>query len=95
MIWGLPLGAAACRLLAHRARGIIPRLPVVSPRRLTCSVSSVSFLCASYSCRALQRLGTDDALKEREILASLDHPNIARILDGGSTEEGLPYLVME
>jgi serine/threonine protein kinase len=33
--------------------------------------------------------------KEREILASLDHPNIARILDGGSTEEGLPYLVME
>src|SRR5215470_4943523 len=31
--------------------------------------------------------------KEREILASLDHPNIARILDGGSTEKGLPYLV--
>src|SRR5215471_16320792 len=33
--------------------------------------------------------------KEREILASLDHPNIARILDCGSTDEGLPYLVME
>jgi serine/threonine protein kinase len=33
--------------------------------------------------------------REREILASLDHPHIARILDGGSTEEGLPYLVME
>jgi serine/threonine protein kinase len=33
--------------------------------------------------------------KERDILASLDHPHIARILDGGSTEEGLPYLVME
>jgi len=33
--------------------------------------------------------------KEREILASLDHPNIARIVDGGSTDEGLPYLVME
>ena len=33
--------------------------------------------------------------QEREILASLDHPNIARTLDGGSTEEGLPYLVME
>jgi eukaryotic-like serine/threonine-protein kinase len=32
---------------------------------------------------------------EREILASLDHPNIARLLDGGSTEEGLPYFVME
>jgi serine/threonine protein kinase len=33
--------------------------------------------------------------QEREILASLDHPNIARLLDAGATEEGLPYLVME
>jgi eukaryotic-like serine/threonine-protein kinase len=32
---------------------------------------------------------------ERQILAALDHPNIARLLDGGSTEDGLPYLVME
>lgn len=32
---------------------------------------------------------------ERQILANLDHPNIARLLDGGATEEGLPYLVME
>lgn len=32
---------------------------------------------------------------ERQILASLDHPNIARLLDGGATEEGTPYLVME
>jgi non-specific serine/threonine protein kinase/serine/threonine-protein kinase len=32
---------------------------------------------------------------ERQILASLEHPNIARLLDGGSTETGLPYLVME
>jgi serine/threonine protein kinase/Flp pilus assembly protein TadD len=32
---------------------------------------------------------------ERRILAGLDHPNIARILDGGTTEEGLPYFVME
>ncbi len=32
---------------------------------------------------------------ERQILASLDHPNIARLLDGGTTEDGLPYLVME
>ncbi|HYI94193.1 MAG TPA: serine/threonine-protein kinase [Bryobacteraceae bacterium] len=32
---------------------------------------------------------------ERQILASLDHPNIARILDGGSTSSGLPYFVME
>lgn len=32
---------------------------------------------------------------ERQILASLDHPNIARLLDGGNTEDGIPYLVME
>lgn len=32
---------------------------------------------------------------ERQILASLEHPNIARLLDGGTTADGLPYLVME
>lgn len=32
---------------------------------------------------------------ERQILARLDHPNIARLLDGGTTLEGLPYFVME
>ncbi len=32
---------------------------------------------------------------ERQILARLEHPNIARLLDGGTTAEGLPYLVME
>jgi len=32
---------------------------------------------------------------ERQILADLDHPNIARLFDGGSTEDGLPYFVME
>ncbi len=32
---------------------------------------------------------------ERRTLAQFDHPNIARLLDGGATEEGFPYLVME
>ncbi len=32
---------------------------------------------------------------ERQILADLDHPNIARMLDGGITSHGSPYLVME
>lgn len=32
---------------------------------------------------------------ERQIVASLDHPNIARLLDGGATADGRPYLVME
>jgi serine/threonine protein kinase/Tfp pilus assembly protein PilF len=34
-------------------------------------------------------------LREREILASLEHPNIARLIDGGRTPDGRPFLVME
>lgn len=33
--------------------------------------------------------------RERQILASLHHPNIARLLDGGTTDDDLPYFVME
>jgi serine/threonine protein kinase len=44
-------------------------------------------------------LDTDDILArfriERQILASLNHPHIARLFDGGATEGGRPYLVME
>jgi serine/threonine-protein kinase len=32
---------------------------------------------------------------ERQILATLDHPNIARLLDGGTTADGVPYIIME
>jgi serine/threonine protein kinase len=32
---------------------------------------------------------------ERRILAQLEHPNIARLIDGGTTDDGLPYFVME
>ena len=38
----------------------------------------------------LQRLRT-----ERQILATLEHPNIARLIDGGASPQGIPYLVME
>ncbi|HEY7544372.1 MAG TPA: serine/threonine-protein kinase, partial [Blastocatellia bacterium] len=34
-------------------------------------------------------------LSERQILARLEHPNIARLLDGGTTTDGQPYFVME
>jgi len=34
-------------------------------------------------------------LLERKILAGLQHPNIATVLDGGTTDDGQPYLVME
>jgi tetratricopeptide (TPR) repeat protein len=44
-------------------------------------------------------LDTDDILarfvQERQVLAQLGHPNIANLLDGGATEDGRPYLVME
>src|SRR5262245_41076680 len=33
--------------------------------------------------------------QERQILANLEHPFIARMMDGGATEDGLPYFVME
>jgi eukaryotic-like serine/threonine-protein kinase len=34
-------------------------------------------------------------IRERDILASLEHPNIARLYDGGLDAQGLPYLAME
>lgn len=44
-------------------------------------------------------MDTDEILQrfrhERQILAALDHPNVAHLLDGGVTDEGRPYLVME
>ena len=44
-------------------------------------------------------LDTEDLVRrflvERQILSSLTHPNIARLLDGGSTGDGRPFLVME
>ena len=44
-------------------------------------------------------LDTDDILlrlrQERQILARLQHPNIAQLIDGGSTDDGRPYVVME
>lgn len=44
-------------------------------------------------------LGNPEVLRrfrnERQILAGLDHPYIARLLDGGTTPDGMPYVVME
>src|SRR4030095_10166343 len=33
--------------------------------------------------------------RERQILANLEHPFIARLIDGGATDDGLPYFVLE
>ena len=44
-------------------------------------------------------MDTDSVLRhfrnERQILAGFNHPNIARLFDGGTTEDGLPYFIME
>src|ERR1039457_7396652 len=44
-------------------------------------------------------IDTDQVLhrfrNERQTLAALDHSNIVKLLDGGSSEDGSPYLVME
>ncbi len=53
-------------------------------------VAAIKLLAGRPSAAALRYLA-----RERQILASLSHPNIARLLDGGSTPQGQPYLVME
>lgn len=49
--------------------------------------------------KVIQAIGGPDVerrfRRERQILASLEHPGIARLIDGGTLENGLPYLVME
>ncbi len=39
--------------------------------------------------------GVEQFKQERQALAALDHPHIARLLDGGETDEGRPYFIME
>ena len=52
--------------------------------------AALKLLLGWQSPQALSRLA-----HERQILATLNHPNIARLLDGGATPDGQPYLVME
>ncbi|MBI3368933.1 MAG: tetratricopeptide repeat protein [Burkholderiales bacterium] len=52
--------------------------------------AAIKLLRGWSNAEALARLA-----RERQILASLSHPHIARLLDGGATPMGRPYLVME
>ena len=52
---------------------------------------AIKLLPALYSRTELERR----FLRERQILARLEHPNVARLLDGGVAPDGRPYLVME
>ena len=53
-------------------------------------LAAIKVLAGVASPSALARL-----TQERQILANLSHPHIARLIDGGTTESGQPYLVME
>src|SRR6202163_2726939 len=44
---------------------------------------------------SLSRGGQSRLKVERQILAQLDHPNVAHLLDGGALPDGTPYIVME
>jgi eukaryotic-like serine/threonine-protein kinase len=44
---------------------------------------------------ALSQVLVERFQRERQTLASLSHPNIARLFDGGATERGYPYIIME
>ena len=54
----------------------------------------------SVAIKLMLALGSDSPLRprflaERQMLAKLDHPNTARLLDGGISDDGYPYIVME
>ena len=52
---------------------------------------AIKFLKSSVDSEA----ALDRFRQERQILANLEHPNIARLLDAGATEEGIPWIAME
>jgi serine/threonine-protein kinase len=104
------LAKAACALLAEsgRVRAVerIGRYKIL--REVGRGGMGVVFLAEREDEQFSQRvavklvkrgLDTEDILRrfrnERQILASLHHPNIAQLFDGGETEDGLPYFVME
>jgi serine/threonine-protein kinase len=77
-------------------------------RRLASGGMGVIYLATRADGQFMQRVAlkivkrgmdTDEILRrfrrERQTLAALEHPNIARLVDGGATESGQPYLVME
>ncbi len=56
---------------------------------------AIKFIRSGLGDHESQADAIDRFRRERQILANFDHPNIARLLDGGTTDEGIPYFVME
>lgn len=74
--------------LARGGMGIVFRAERAD--ELYAQEAAIKFLQGTPSARVAERLAS-----ERRILASLQHPNIARLYDGGTTPGGQPYLIME
>ncbi len=77
-----------CERLASGGMGIVFRAERADG--LYSQEVAIKFLLGSPGERVAERLAA-----ERRILAGMQHPNIARLYDGGTTPGGLPYLVME
>lgn len=75
----LGIGGMGAVFLAERADGEFDRKVAIKMLKRELNVST---LRRNFS-------------REREILARLEHPNIARLLDAGKTDDGVPFLVME
>src|SRR5262245_59374056 len=103
-------GARAVAAVLHRATGVAAGR-TIGPYRVVRELGSGGMGVVYLADRADAAFEKQVALKvvrgafateslarlveERRILATLEHPNIARLLDGGSTEDGVPYIVME
>ncbi len=87
---GLRLGAyRTVREIGHGGMGVVyEALRDDDEYRQRVAIKLIAFGMATDPLRQRFR-------SERQILAGLDHPNIARLLDGGTTAGGQPYLVME
>ncbi|KRG43411.1 hypothetical protein ARC78_07235 [Stenotrophomonas pictorum JCM 9942] len=77
-----------CERLASGGMGVVFRAERADG--LYAQQVAIKFLLGQPGPRVAERLAA-----ERRILAGLQHPNIARLYDGGSTPAGNPYLVME
>lgn len=78
----LDAGGMGVVYLAARADGAYEQQAAIKLVRATFDAGSRAELVARFE-------------NERRLLARIDHANVARVLDGGSTADGMPYLVME
>ena len=72
-----------------RHGGGVPR------RRAKAPISTRTWRSSCCAAGSIRRSSNGSSSASASVLASLNHPNIARLIDGGLTDAGVPYLVME